>query len=137
MTNDVLETTVTLDPSGKSPWVSIEFGHLRLGAYRIYLTNPGETETKQIGHGSNEDALPDRFPIGLSPTALKGYYLTIDGIISAIPPESDPEGPFTVIVNVTQDGSDVDNSPVIYPQPSPGTLTKNGVGAMLMYIELA
>ncbi len=137
MANEVLETTVTLDAAGKPPWVSIEFGHLRLGAYRIYLTNPDETEVKLIGQGSNADTIPDRFAVGLGAAALSGFYLTIDGMISAIPPESDPEGPYSVTVNVTQNGSEVGNSPVLYPQPSPGTLTKDGVGAMLIYITFA
>lgn len=137
MAGEVLDTTVKLDPNGKLPWVSIEFGHLRLGAYRIYLTNPDETEIKQIGQGSNDDTIPDRFAIGMGASTLNGYYLTIDGMISAIPPESDPEGPFTVIVRITQDGIDAENSPVMYPQPTPGKLTKDGVGAMLIYIAFA
>ncbi len=134
MSNDVLDTTVQLDPNGKPPWVSIEFGHLRLGAYRTYLTNPSETDIKQIGQGNSGDLIPDRFAVGMGAAALKGYCLTIDGMIAAVPPDSDPEGPFTVTVRVTQDGVDAGNSPVLFPQPTPGKLTKDGVGAMLIYI---
>lgn len=137
MAGEVLDTTVTLDSSGKPPWVSIEFGHVRLGAYRIYLTNPPETEVKQIGQGSNDDTIPDRFAIGLGAAALSDYYLTIDGIISAIPPDSDPEGSYSVTIRITQDGVDVGNSPVLYPQPTPGKLSKDGTSAMLIYIAFA
>lgn len=134
MAGEVLEASVKLDPDGKPPWVSIEFGHARLGAYRIYLTNPTETQVIKIDQGRNDDPIPDRFAIGRNASNLTGYYLTIDGMIAAIPPESDPEGAFSVTVKITQDGAEAQNSPVNYPQPGPGKLTAGGVGAMLIYI---
>lgn len=126
---------VTLNSNGDPPWISIEFGHTRLGAYRMYLANPVDHTMPMFGKGRNDDPYPDRFPLGESINALKGRVVVVDGVVSAVPPESDPIGSFNVRMRITQGGKDAQGSPIDYPDPPPGAL-KDGLAGFLQYIEL-
>jgi hypothetical protein len=89
--------------TGGDPEMEIVFGQAQVGVYRAFRWDANAANPTQIGFGNNIDDLSDRFPVGLTATALDQSFATWEAIVQ--PPDSSAGQLYSVFVTFRQDGN--------------------------------
>lgn len=101
--------TATISQGGSEPQVNIIIGFAQFGKYRFALSDQNGQNFKIVAQGNNADSKPDTFVIPVEPEDLDGRILRCQVIIAAF--ESGPGEFYSMIINITQDGNPIPESP--------------------------
>lgn len=123
---------VSLTGADGKPRIEVIFGHANVGGYRLFRWDANGQNPVQIGEGKNTDPKPDIFFIGPDARDLNGHFVSIEAKI-VTPADPPGPGPYSVIVETTQDGSPSNGGRQVYD----GQLDANGVAAELQYLKFA
>lgn len=94
--------SVDITPGLGNPSVSIELGDHRQGSYSIDLWESNGDFLQHLDHGALSKGKSTNHQINASAAEMTGAYVSVEFIVAAVPTAPDPDGPFSITINVSQ-----------------------------------